>query len=238
VARHVEDGGVAFTGTPSPRNMLEHKSFDATIDAFTAPSDDKPYGGFIAVASDESLDRDGERLYRSEWKTPLPERITVDSDHGMSVATTIGSARPYFDGDRLMIDAAFSSLERAQEVRTLVTEGHIKTVSVAALVDRWGGDAGIDLVAKDHDGRLWAIQAKAYAPENAVTKADVDKFLAESSRAVFSYRLLIATTDKLHHVARRTINDQEKKVSFVGLEAGPCLRRRLPPWLLGRYEPS
>ena len=82
---------------------------------------------------------------------------------------------------------------------------------------RWGGDAGIDLVAEDYDGRLWAIQAKAYAPENTVTKADVDKFLAESSRAVFSYRLLIATTDKLHHVARRTINDQEKKVAFVGL---------------------
>jgi superfamily II DNA or RNA helicase len=82
---------------------------------------------------------------------------------------------------------------------------------------RWGGDAGIDLVAEDHDGRLWAIQCKAYAPENTVTKADVDKFLSESSRAVFSYRLLIATTDKLHHVARRTINDQEKHVAFVGL---------------------
>ena len=82
---------------------------------------------------------------------------------------------------------------------------------------RWGGDAGIDLVAEDHDGRLWAIQVKAYDPANAVTKADVDKFLAESSRAVFSYRLLIATTDKLHHVARRTINDQEKQVAFVGL---------------------
>jgi predicted helicase len=26
---------------------------------------------------------------------------------------------------------------------------------------RWGSDAGIDLVAQDRDGRLWAIQAKA-----------------------------------------------------------------------------
>ena len=34
---------------------------------------------------------------------------------------------------------------------------------------------------------------------------------------MFSYRLLIATTDKLHHVARRTIDDQEKQVAFVGL---------------------
>jgi Restriction endonuclease len=81
----------------------------------------------------------------------------------------------------------------------------------------WVGDAGIDLVAEDHDGRLWAIQAKAYPPENTITKADVDKFLAEFSRTVFSYRLLIATTDKRHHVARRTMDDQEKTVGFVGL---------------------
>ncbi|MEU6189654.1 Helicase associated domain protein [Nocardia sp. NPDC047038] len=82
---------------------------------------------------------------------------------------------------------------------------------------RWAADAGIDLVAEDHEGKLWAIQAKAYAPDRPVTKNDVNKFLAESSRAVFSFRLLIATTDKLHHIARRTINDQEKRVSFVGL---------------------
>jgi hypothetical protein len=115
---------------------LERKSFSAPIDQFTEPTPDKPYGGFVAVASDESLDRDGERLYLDEWVTPLPDRITVDVDHGMSVATTIGSAHPYFEGKKLMVDAAFSSLERAQQVRTLVVEGHISTVSIAALVDR------------------------------------------------------------------------------------------------------
>ncbi|MFC8316370.1 Helicase associated domain protein [Gordonia sp. NPDC057258] len=82
---------------------------------------------------------------------------------------------------------------------------------------RWAADAGIDLVAEDSDGRIWAIQSKAYDAAYAVTKADVDKFLSESSRAVFSYRLLIATTDKLHRIARRTISDQEKQVAFVGL---------------------
>lgn len=82
---------------------------------------------------------------------------------------------------------------------------------------RWGTDAGIDLVAEDHQRRLWAIQSKAYAADRAVTKADVNTFLAESSRSVFSFRLLVATTDKLHHVARRTIDDQEKQVAFVGL---------------------
>ncbi|WP_063905947.1 DEAD/DEAH box helicase [Nocardia kruczakiae] len=82
---------------------------------------------------------------------------------------------------------------------------------------RWAADAGIDLVGEGHDGKLWAIQAKAYARHHAVTKNDVNKFLAESSRAIFSFRLLIATTDKLHSIARRTINDQEKHVSLVGL---------------------
>lgn len=82
---------------------------------------------------------------------------------------------------------------------------------------RWGTDAGIDLVAEDHQGRLWAIQSKAYAADRAVTKADVNTFLAESSRSAFSFRLLIATTDKLHRIARRTIDDQEKQVAFIGL---------------------
>lgn len=82
---------------------------------------------------------------------------------------------------------------------------------------RWGADAGIDLVAEDRAGRLWAIQAKAYDQQYAVTKADVDTFLAESSRAVFSYRLLIATTDKLSPNARRTVDAQEKAIGLVGL---------------------
>jgi hypothetical protein len=129
----VDRGGL---GGPQVTAVVERKSVQATIDSITGPSDAKPFGGFIAVASDESLDRDGERLYKSEWMTPLPDRITVDVDHGMSVGTTVGSAHPYFVGDQLMIDASFSSLERAQEVRTLVNEKHITTVSVAALVDR------------------------------------------------------------------------------------------------------
>jgi superfamily II DNA or RNA helicase len=82
---------------------------------------------------------------------------------------------------------------------------------------RWSADAGIDLVAEDQAGRLWAIQAKAYDPHYGVTKADVDTFLSESYRAAFSYRLLIATTDKLSPNGRRTIDAQEKPVGLVGL---------------------
>jgi superfamily II DNA or RNA helicase len=82
--------------------------------------------------------------------------------------------------------------------------------------DRWGRDCGIDLVAETHDGKLWAIQAKAVAADRSITKAEVDSFLSESNRRQISYRLLIATTDDLGTNARRTIDQQAKRVSFVG----------------------
>ncbi len=106
---------------------------------------------------------------------------------------------------------------------------------------RWGADAGIDLVAENRRGQLWAIQAKAYDPATWITKHDVDTFLAESGRSEFSFRLLIATTDLIGRTAKRTIEAQEKQASVLllgDLEAAEVdwpaspsdLRpRRLPP---------
>ena len=103
----------------------------------TDESDDAPHGGFEAIASAPTLDRDGDVFATSEWKTPLPEHITIDIDHEMTVAGTIGSAVPFIaDDGTLRIRAAFSSIPRAQEVRTLMQEGHIRTVSVACMADR------------------------------------------------------------------------------------------------------
>jgi superfamily II DNA or RNA helicase len=81
---------------------------------------------------------------------------------------------------------------------------------------RWGIDAGIDLVAEDHDGLLWAIQAKCYDPRYRVTKKDVNTFLAEAGRPLFAYRLLIATTNRVDKLANRTIQGQGS-ASFIGL---------------------
>lgn len=111
------------------------KALAQIADADSQP-DDGP-GGFTAILSTPSLDRDGDRLGRSEWIEPLPDRITLDVDHGMTVTDTIGSARPYFDNSgNLMIDATFASTPKAQEVRTLIKEGHINTVSVAFMNDK------------------------------------------------------------------------------------------------------
>jgi superfamily II DNA or RNA helicase len=86
--------------------------------------------------------------------------------------------------------------------------------------ERWGPDAGIDLVAETMAGELWAIQAKAYDPDYSITKHDVDTFLSESGRPCFAYRLVIATTDKIATTARRTLDDQ-------AVPAGRVLRSQL-----------
>lgn len=111
---------------------------------------------------------------------------------------------------------------------------------------RWAADAGIDLVARDRSGGLWAIQVKAYSPTRSITKADVDTFLSESSRPQFSYRLLIASTNRLGTTARRTLDSQEKPTGRLllgdleeapvtwpksprALRTGKALRKRLRP---------
>lgn len=108
----------------------------------TTETDDAPYGGFTAVLSTPTMDRDDDELMRDEWIEPLPKSIPIDIDHQMSVEGTVGSGRPYFDdGGRLMLDARFASTEKAQNVRSLVKDGHIGTVSVAFL-NRRGTEKG------------------------------------------------------------------------------------------------
>jgi hypothetical protein len=79
----------------------------------------------------------------------------------------------------------------------------------------WGPDCGVDVIAEAHDGKIWAVQAKAFIAGNTVTKAKVDSFLSETSRSEISQRLLIATTDKLSTNAKRVIRAQEKPVSLL-----------------------
>jgi len=108
--------------------MTTTKSF-ALAEVKSATTDD-PNGAFEAVLSAPTLDRDGEIIDAKAFE-PLPDHITIDMDHGLSMATTVGSGRPFYDGDVLKIRGSFSSIARAQEARTLVVEDHIRTMSVA-----------------------------------------------------------------------------------------------------------
>jgi len=95
--------------------------------------EDSPNGSFHIILSDATKDRDGEILLPEQWEQPLPDHITMDADHGMSVATTVGSGTPTIEDGKMHVRGTFSSIPRAQEVRTLVGEGHIRTTSVAFL---------------------------------------------------------------------------------------------------------
>jgi len=100
------------------------------------------HGTFRVILSDETFDRDGESLKSGEWITPLPDHITFDIDHAMNVAGTVGSGRPSIGPDgKMYVDGSYSSRPLAQEVRSLVNEGHIRTTSVAFL-RRKDGKAG------------------------------------------------------------------------------------------------
>jgi superfamily II DNA or RNA helicase len=79
--------------------------------------------------------------------------------------------------------------------------------------ERWGVDAGIDIVAETNDRTLWAVQCKAYDSSHSITKRDVDTFLTESNTGVFVNRLLVATTDHLSQQARGAMARQEKPVT-------------------------
>ncbi len=105
-------------------------------DATIVNTDDTFPGSFEVILSAPTKDRDGDTLLPEEWKQPLPDHITFDSDHGMSVATTVGSGMPSLDAaGNLTVAGTYSSLARAQEVRTLVNEGHIRTTSVAFMTE-------------------------------------------------------------------------------------------------------
>lgn len=119
-------------------NSAECKAL-ATID--DADAEFGQHGGFTAVLSTPSQDRDGDRLARKDWM-PLPERLPLDADHGMSVAATIGSFEPYWSGDKLMMRAYFADTPKAQEVRALVRGRHVTGVSVAFRTDRDRKSAG------------------------------------------------------------------------------------------------
>ena len=80
-------------------------------------------------------------------------------------------------------------------------------------------DRGIDLVARERQtGELCAVQCKFYDPAHAVTKADVDTFLAESGTGEFSSRLFVSTTEHWNRAAEQTVAHQAVPVSRIGLQ--------------------
>lgn len=126
-------------------------------DATITNTDEEFPGSFEVVLSTPSKDRDGDELALEDWKTPLPDHITFDQDHGMNVASTVGSGVPSIEDGKLIVRGTYSSLPRAQEVRTLVKEGHIRTTSVAFMSEKVTKDGKTKTVRELLNGAFVAI---------------------------------------------------------------------------------
>ena len=62
---------------------------------------------------------------------------------------------------------------------------------------RWSPrDIGTDLIAEDTEGRSVLSKRSFIEQKDYIPKGHVDSFLADSSRDVVDYRLLIATTEE------------------------------------------
>jgi len=134
-------------------------------DATITNTDDAGPGAFEVILSAPTKDRDGDTLLPDEWKMPLPDHITFDIDHGMSVASTVGSGVPRIDEKtgNLIVSGTYSSLPRAQEVRTLVNEGHIKTTSVAFMTEKTQKDGKSVAVRELLNGAFVAVPSNREA---------------------------------------------------------------------------
>lgn len=80
-----------------------------------------------------------------------------------------------------------------------------------------GQDTGIDLVAKERDGGLCAIQCKFFDPSHTIQKSDIDSFFTASGKRPFSRRLIVSTTDKWSIHAEEALSDQQIPTNRIGL---------------------
>ncbi|MDR2007878.1 MAG: restriction endonuclease [Alphaproteobacteria bacterium] len=84
-----------------------------------------------------------------------------------------------------------------------------------------GKDIGIDLVVQTKNDEYWAVQCKFYSADNKITKADVDSFLATSSKTFngtrFSKRLWISTTNNWNTESENSLVNQSPEVERIGL---------------------
>jgi len=134
-------------------------------DATITNTDEAFPGSFEVILSAQTKDRDGDVLLKDGWKLPLPEHITFDTDHGMTVEKTVGSGVPRIDEEtgNLVVSGTYSSLQKAQDVRTLVNEGHIKTTSVAFMSEKTQKDGNTVSVRELLNGAFVAIPSNREA---------------------------------------------------------------------------
>jgi predicted helicase len=78
-------------------------------------------------------------------------------------------------------------------------------------------DLGTDLVFRDNEGLIWAVQAKCYGEHRTTTKGDMNSFLADTGRKEVDRRLWLQTTNKMESKADKTLKGQDKPTTIFTL---------------------
>ncbi|OFM57899.1 helicase [Staphylococcus sp. HMSC059G05] len=76
-------------------------------------------------------------------------------------------------------------------------------------------DLGVDLVAKEQNGDLVAIQAKYN--KDKIGKSEINSFVAELGSTYYTRGLIISTVDEWNSNARETIDKNAKGIEIIGL---------------------
>lgn len=76
-------------------------------------------------------------------------------------------------------------------------------------------DLGVDIVAKDFEGKLTAVQAKFY--KGKVGKDTINSFLAEMGKDYYSAGILVSTSTELNKNAQAAMQYMTKPVTIIGL---------------------
>lgn len=97
------------------------------------------FGEFEAILSTPDIDRDGETVAVGAFQ-PLPKSIPVHFSHDfVDKVPPVGRAVPFYEGDTLKCRGTFASTPRAQELRSLVNEGVIDSMSAGFLTTKKRG---------------------------------------------------------------------------------------------------
>ena len=76
-------------------------------------------------------------------------------------------------------------------------------------------DLGTDLIAKDTEGKVCAIQAKFYAADRKIKFSDIATFLADSSKPYIDYRLLVGTAELANNAKIQLASADKPVYSFL-----------------------
>lgn len=121
--------------------------FDAS--SLKALAGDGP-GEWTATLSAPTIDRDREVIAPHAFALHprgLPARIPIHVDHDMTTRGLVASAEPFYDDSgTLRARGVFASTEKAQDVRRLITEGHLKTMSVGFMDPFYDLSGGVPVI--------------------------------------------------------------------------------------------